>query len=214
MKCFVAFFLLLFSTLTVAGIYECKDKNGNVSYQDHSCEKGKNGAQINNPAINSAQVDSKENWTLINQTDQMTNKKQCVIESPSAYVGKQGSDFLFVSIRITATDSGEFVVGLYSSSPLSDDQRPPSFHNNIRGLGIKIDNNDFTEVDLPISSRVIGFNLEKSKQLISQMENGSNASIRVRFWPYDETFDGHKIALWDISRAIHELKSCKNIAPN
>lgn len=209
MRYLFLYILLFTSQYSFSAIYECKDSNGNTSYQDHSCKKNEKGSEIGPPSVNSPLVDAKENWTIIDQVDDMTNQRSCVIESPSAYLGRQGSDFLFATIRVTITNTDQFVVALYSSVPLSDDMKPPSFHNDIYGLGLKIDNNQFIEVDLKINSRVIGFNSEKSNKIVSEILKGNKASIRVRFWPYDETFDGRNISLWDFQRALDALKTCK-----
>lgn len=214
------FICLLFfiSTNSYSEIYECKDSKGSISYQDHSCDGKMKQSDMNvsqtteQSSISSEQVKTTENnkWEVFDQVDEMTNKKQCVIESPIAYVGVQGSDLLIVSIKITATDEGKFIAALYSKAISSDNA--PSFHNDIYGLGLKIDKNDFIEVDTKLGQHSIGFNFEKTAMIISEMAQGSSASFRVRFWPYDKTFDGHGIPLWDFNRALHNLKACKGIA--
>lgn len=218
MRYLFIFFLFFISTNSYAEIYECKDSKGSTSYQDHSCdgkikESGLDSAQTTEQSsISSGQVKTTENnkWEIFDQVDEMTNRKQCVIESPIAYVGVQGSDLLIVSIKITATDEGKFIAALYSKAISADNA--PSFHNDIYGLGIKIDKNNFIEADTKLGQHSIGFSFEKTEMIISEMTQGSSASFRVRFWPYDKTFDGHGIPLWDFNRALHSLKTCKGIA--
>lgn len=217
MKYFVACFIFLFSTYSLAGIYECKDSKGNISYQDHSCDKEEKQSRLDatqetdKTDTNQQPNGSAKNneWTVFDQVDEMTNRKQCVIESPAAYVGIQGSDVLFVSIKITSTDDGKFIAALYSKDLASDNG--PSFHNETHGLGIKIDKNNFIETDIKISQHAIGFSFENTKLLISEMERGNEASLRVRFWPYDKTFDGHGIPLLDFNRALQALKTCRGL---
>lgn len=209
--------LLFFSTSSFAGIYECMDAKGNVSYQDHSCERSEKESRLDaeppvehqTTALQPPKTIDTNKWEVFDQIDEMTNRKQCVIESPIAYVGVQGSDLLIVSIKITATDEGKFIAALYSKALSSGNA--PSFHNDIYGLGLKIDKNDFIEADMKLGQHSIGFNFEKTAAIISEMTQGGSASLRVRFWPYDTTYDGHGIPLWDFNRALHSLKACKGI---
>lgn len=207
MKLLYLIFLTLFFSAkpSLADVYQCEDKNGNITFQDRICAGKSKQSTLNLPT-----QDPKDKWELIDETDDMTNKKVCVISSPQTYVGKQGSDFLFSTIRITKSSSGNYIVGLYSHLAFDYDREPPPFHHNIQGVGIKIDQNSFITADTQASQRVIGFEVEKSKIIISELSNGNSASVRVRFWPYDYTLDGKNIQLWDFNRALQDLDSCSN----
>ena len=191
-----------------ANVFKCTNDDGSIVYQQVPCVGG-----TNEPLIRSrAPRETRQEWTLISQTDEMTDKQQCVIESPPSYAGQRGNDFLFVSIRVTTTEQGEHVVGIHGSAPLSRRDIPPSFHNNIQGLGIRVDREPFVTVDTKAGQRVLGFGLEKSGLLVSQLSKGSQAAVRVRFWPYDHTYDGTDIALLDFGRAMDALASCRGIS--
>lgn len=208
MKFLLLIILMLFSTPSVSALYKCKQDDGSISYQGNPCpEKAETLMKKERPKA-SANNSDYDKWELIEQIDEMTNNRICVIESGNSYVGKQGSEFLFVRVRITLTDSEQYIVGLYSSSPLSDRQYPPSFHNDIDGLGIKVDDNQFISVDRKASQRVLGFDVAKSKQIVSQLHSGNEVKLRVRFWPYDQTHDGGKISMRDFENAIKKLKEC------
>lgn len=208
MKLLVLMLFISFSAPSLSALYKCKKNDGSISYQATKCpEKAETLMKKELPKTSSASSDY-DKWGLIEQIDKMTNNRICVIESGNSYVGKQGSDFLFVRVRVTLTDSGKYVVGLYSSSPLSDRQYPPSFHNDISGLGIKIDGNQFILVDRKASQRVLGFDRAKSQQIVSQLHSGNEVKLRVRFWPYDQTHDGGKISMRNFENATVKLKEC------
>lgn len=186
-----------------AEMFKCTDASGHVTFSQTRCAEDA-------VKLDTAQKTStaRTEWTLIDQVDKMTGRRQCIIESPGSYVGKQGSDFLFVSIRVTLMDDSRPIVAFYSAAPLGDRVEPPSFHNDIHGLGIRIDDNPFVPVDRKAAQRVIGFEEASSERVVALLEAGSEARARVRFWPYDTLYDGSPIALSDFPRAMESLRRC------
>lgn len=207
---FLIFFTLI-SAQIKAQIYECKDSKGNVSFQDMACTTDKKQKKLE-PEVKAEEnyKIADEQWALSKSFDLMTEMTACVIQSPLSFVGSHNSDLLFVRVRVAITKEGYYVVGLYSDDPLAkEDTSIPLFHNNIDGVGIKVEPNGFIDADQRYGDRVIGFSLEKSSLIVNQLNSGKFINVRVRYWPYEKTYDGYAISLKGFNSALDDLKKCE-----
>jgi len=205
MKALYAAVFILLSQQTGAAVYKCTSESGAVSFQGMPCAKQEKAEEIK---VNVSSSNRIEEWELITRIDRIKKEKNCVIQSPTAYLGRQSGDFLFARVRTVLDADGKYVVGIYSDESFGKDGN--IFHNDISGLGIRVDDNDFVPVSVNANQHVLAFDHEASDALVHEFENGKKMSFRVRYWPYDETFDGVDVPLDTFPRALRQLKECES----
>lgn len=103
----------------------------------------------------------------------------------------------------------QYLVWLISNDTTLSRLGPASFHNDISGLGIRVDRHPFIAVDKKPAQRLLGFSESQSSLIVSQMKDGNSASIRVRYWPYDDTHDGRDISMRGFTHALGLLAECR-----
>lgn len=203
--------LIVVSLPTTASVYKCESPDGSLEYQGTPCDENEKTTIIEQQASQSVSA-SEGPWELISRIDPMTDKKACIIESPSNFLGEQGNDFLFARVRMKLTPSGNYIVGIYTENPLSTTNvNGASFHYDINGLGLRVDSNHFIPVASKASDYVLGFSPQDSDILASEFLNGRVIKLRVRYWPYDKTYDGRGISLSSYRQALQQLHICSNI---
>lgn len=212
------FFLVLVAiSSTAQAVYKCVGPDGRVTWQDTACPQGSEDASPQpetapevrpSTAPSRRRTEEPQRWTLFRQRDDMTDKTNCIAESPSALVGFRGSDIYFARVRVVVASKGQYIVALFSSGELGD---AAAFHNDINGLGMRIDDHPFVPVAVHPSSRVLAFSEEDSNRLVEWMEAGSQVRFRVRFWPWDETHDADNVTLDGFRNALTELRDCSGL---
>lgn len=198
--------LLFFSGGATAEIYKCT-KDGKTSFSDKPCT----GEQV----IITQQIEEKmppkpaesanSSWKFHRSTDEMTGKNICLAVSPNIIVGVEGRDILAATLRVTGSSLGP-IVGLKSERLFKE--HPKSFHNDIDGLGIKIGDNAFIPFDEKSGSSVLGFSSEKSRQIVEQLATGNTFRLRLRYWPYEKTYDSTPQENTSFAAVFEQVKEC------
>ena len=196
--------LLAISALPAwAQIYKCPDGKGGTVFRDRPCSDERTGSDV--PVV-PPRLSSSSGWHVRGGTDKLTDERSCILVSPEASLFTTHNQRAAVHIAVALTSIGEMVtlVSAQTSARLS-------FHNEIRGLGLRIDTHPFVPADVKGNQTVLVFLPERSHQIFTQLETGKTAQFRVRFWPYDETFDG-EIPLVGFAEGVEALKRCETAA--
>ena len=204
---FVIAMLSIIPLSVSAAVYKCERTDGTTSYQGMPCSTKEKS--IKTPIGNSSDKNKIDDlWELITNKDKMTDENTCIIQSPMFFVGSQGNDLIFSRLRITKDNNGNPIVGIYIDPVTGGELTTVSFHNDIHGLGARVDKNEFVEATLKATQNVLAFDLENSKKLIGQLKTGEYIATRLRFWPYDKTYDTTPQSLSDFNRAFRLLNDC------
>lgn len=170
-----------------------------MTYSDKPCSESAEKVETTDSGSG-----SDDSWTFINHTDEMTGEQSCFAKSPNFYLGRQGNDWLFASLRVGGTEEKPLVI-LRSES--SFDPKPTSIHNDIEGLGLKVDGR-FFEVSASSGSYIAGFNYKQSAKILEKLNNSSGFRARLRFWPYEQTYDSEKKGLQGFRSAFRKASRC------
>lgn len=196
-------FILLFPIVTDAAIYKC-DKNGKVEFSDSPCSA--NSEVIEQPKIQ--KISDDDSWDFVRSTDDMTGNVTCLALSPQIYVGSDNGDFYFATLRAGYLKDDP-IVAISSESGFGD--RPASFHNDISGLGLKVGDSEFFPVNSRPSSHVLGYSQSAAKEIIGALDTGAPFRVRLRYWPYERTFDSDPTGNNGFARAFRQLQACAGV---
>jgi hypothetical protein len=204
---FVLAILSIIPLTAGAAVYKCERPDGTMSYQGIPCATKEKS--IKTPIGNSTGKNKINNtWELITNKDKMTDENTCIIQSPLFFVGSQGNDLIFSRLRLTKDNNENPIVGIYIDPVTGTELSAVSFHNDIHGLGARVDKNEFVKATVKASQNVLAFDLESSEKLTEQLKTGDYIATRLRFWPYDKTYDTIPQSLSDFNRAFRLLNDC------
>lgn len=204
---FVLAILSIIPLTAGAAVYKCERPDGTMSYQGTPCATKEKS--IKTPIGNSTGKNKINNtWELITNKDKMTDENTCIIQSPLFFVGSQGNDLIFSRLRLTKDNNENPIVGIYIDPVTGTELSAVSFHNDIHGLGARVDKNEFVKATVKASQNVLAFDLESSEKLTEQLKTGDYIATRLRFWPYDKTYDTIPQSLSDFNRAFRLLSDC------
>lgn len=181
-------------------INKCTGADGKVVYQDAACgTKSKTIAQVKTWDNNTNS--SRDGWEFSRQKDDMTGAVTCFAVSPSTFVGTQRK-YTDIHLQIAlARDFKRLTVRLNSSD--SD-----LFHNDLSGMGIKIDGNVFMAITRKIGQHAVGFTPADELQIFDQLQSARQVKARVRFWPWDSLHDSAALSLQNFGQAFSQAQEC------
>jgi hypothetical protein len=193
--------VVFWSSLVHAEVYKCPDGKGGSVFRDAPCSAG-----MEEPVVRTPQSPRRVRgvWAMRGGHDKLTDEQSCSLFSPQSYVVTTHREIASVHIALGMTTDHMLLVTLVSASAGS--QR--SFHNDIHGLGLRVDEHPFMPVDVKGNAAVLAFLPERSQQLLPQLQTGTLAKFRVRFWPYEQTFDG-EISLEGFAEGYEALQRCE-----
>ena len=200
----IAIALLTLASNTWAGsYYSCTDANGKKSFQAMPCD----GMSVDTGAVEIQESNKSGNrtnvlrWAFKQSTDSMTGIESCSA-SMRFYVGMIRNDFVFARMALIKFEGQIYLA-------VATEQQHPLVHNNISGLGIKVGENNFQEFNLKIGQNNLGYDPSISNLIISQLSASTEAQVRLRFWPYDQTYDTPVIKYSDLNSALAKLEACE-----
>jgi hypothetical protein len=179
--------------------------NGQTIYQDAPCP-GKAGAAApvkiwSNTPGERATSSGNERWAFQRNADDMTGKVSCLASSPTV-LGKWRGDMdsiTLVRLAVSADQGGE-IIGVVSTRD--------SFHNDLQGMGVKVDGGPFVPLVIKGSSKVVTFGPAEQKQMVQALASGKDVRLRLRFWPYDELHDTLPITTAGYTQALAQARRC------
>lgn len=177
---------------------KCTDTAGKVSYQRGSCPPGNKIEIVRNDALPSQK---REEWTFLRSVDSMTNAVSCVAHSPDFYIPAK-REYVTARLAVLIDNSGAPIVMLHTKDNNS------VFHHNIGGTGLKIGQREMAPFGSRPTQTVLALPKGLDGPAVDMMHISDVARARVRFWPWDETFDSHKISLQNFKQAVALAKNC------
>jgi hypothetical protein len=176
-------------------VNKCTSSDGKIVFQDAPCQSSTKSETLKIGAKAGG-----ESWQFARNKDDMTGLITCFAVSPSVYALRlKGSPIAKIQIAMRND-----IVSLSIQSPISTS----AFHNDISGMGIKIDGNDFVEINRKSSSTAVGFQPDSQALLIDQMKLGQSIKMRLKFWPWDELGDTEYLSLTGFKQALALAQEC------
>ena len=181
-------------------INKCTGPDGRVAFQDAACDTQSKAIEQVKTWDNNVNS-SRDGWEFSRQKDDMTGAVTCFAVSPSAFVGTQRK-YTDIHLQIAlARDLKRLTVRL---SPSDSDL----FHNDLSGMGIKIDGNAFVAITRKIGQHSVGFIPADELQLFDQLQSARQIKARVRFWPWDSLHDSAALSLKNFRQAFAQAQEC------
>lgn len=190
---------------------KCVGKNGEVIFSSRSCEAEGGtwtGPERAAPSASSEtrtsaapDTNAKDQWTFARHSDDMTGKSACMAISPKIFVGSRGNTFYFITLRVGRSPAGP-IVAIKSERGFADS--PESFHVEVAGLGVKVGSGEFLPVTARVGSDILGFTGPVAEEIVGQLSAAKTFRARVRFWPYEQTYDSEPVTT-DGFGVAHEL---------
>lgn len=194
---------LALSASAQAAIYKCEE-GGQTVFSDKPCSQ--TAEKLDVGSKKATREREKAGWEVQRIEDDMTETTTCVAMSPKMYLGANGSNILFATLRVTTSGKG-FVAGVRSEG--IGGVRAPSIHNNIDGLGLKVGDFQFREFQLRHGSHLVGFDPNVAGQIVEELGQANYFKARLRYWPYDETYDSGEMTTRGFAEALAEMQACE-----
>ncbi len=182
-------------------VNKCTGPDGRVVFQDAPCAAtAKKSETVKTWDSNLSGRSTRGTWEFRRTKDDMTGRTGCLVISPVTTPEPKG-DFKFipVNLAISVAPTGT-VFGVRTSTDKD------LFHNDINGMGVKLDNLDFVALDIKGGQHVMGSS--KGPQLIESLSSARTVRLRLRFWPYDTLYDTMAIDTAGFAQAFAQAKSC------
>lgn len=184
-------------------VNKCTGADGKVVYQDAACSvAAKTVAQVKtwDSTGNTSQA-----WRFSRNKDSMTGREVCFAVSPFIYTGDRGVSGGLVTVWIQVAIGTDAAVAL---TVRTSEASSKLFHNDISGMGIKVDEKEFTPFTQKVNAHVVSFSDAATFALLAQMETGSQIRMRLRFWPYDQLHDTPPTSMVGFKPALAQAKAC------
>ena len=187
-------------------INKCTLADSKVVYQDAACDtKSKTIEQVKTWDSTGKTGTTAEVWQYSRQKDSMTGREICFAISPSVLTGYRGvnSGFAHVWVQIAMNAAGLVALTVRTSEASND-----LFHNDISGMGVKVDEKEFMPFSRKVTAHALGFSDTSTGALLSQLEGGNHIRMRLGFWPYEKLHDAPPISLIGFKPALAQAKEC------
>jgi hypothetical protein len=194
--CFLLCSLFLATNATAADLFTCPDGRGGIFLQDQPCP--------GSPTLSSP-VPPANTWEMLTKTDALTDRFSCGLYSVAKLMTVHRLHRVAtIRIMVAMTPTMGPLVALLST-PV---EGGVPFHTDIHGLGMRVDTAPFAPITLPGNKTILAFAPEQSQALLTALQTGIEAKIRVRFWPYDFTYD-EVIPVTGFAEGFAALKRCE-----
>lgn len=180
-------------------LVKCTSPSGKITYQQGSCPNDTKIEVMKNITQNSGSITS-EAWRFTRNTDSMTGAVTCTARSPEILVGTK-REYIYLQLVVVATTSEPLVM-------LTSGKSAAIFHHKIHGTGIKVGESAL----LPFASRPTQSTLimptGTGGPIVESMHQYPTARVRVRIWPWDETYDSVSVSMQGFKQAFALAKQC------
>lgn len=202
--------LCLISVQASGAIYRC-EQGGKTVFSDRPC--GDEAVDITSSVASRASVKGNPTtlkWQFYKHQDEMTGENTCLITTKAFTVDLQRG-------RLSEIKTGDLRIGMTRGLTAPNvvirsgdffDHRAHSFHNDISGLGIRVGDGEFFPVEKKAGNYLLAFGDSASGQIVEQLKSGAPFRVRVRFWPYETTFDSNPIAPDGFDDSYKQLVEC------
>ena len=178
-------------------INKCTGADGKVVFQDGACP---NTSKADEVKIFNKISGAQGSWRFLKQNDNMTGAVTCFAFAPEAGIGSL-KDYPYVRLHIAMRgDVVSLVLRTGSDTEL--------FHNDIDGMGVKVDSNNFVGVNNKVNANAVAFDAAARATLVEQFSSGKAFRIRARFWPRNALGDTDSISLTGFKQAYAQAAQC------
>lgn len=196
--------LLAIAAAPAWAINKCTGPDGSVAFQDAPCAAtAKKSESVKTWDSNLSGRSTPGTWEFRRTKDDMTGRTGCLVISPVTTPEPKG-DFKFIPVNLAISVAASGTVFGVRTSTDKD-----LFHNDIYGMGVKLDNLDFVALDVKAGQHVMGSS--KGQQLIESLPSARTIRLRLRFWPYDTLYDTMAIDAGGFAQAFAQAKSCAGL---
>ena len=194
--------LVWLATSPAWAVNKCTGPDGKVAYQDAPCANTSQATTIKLP--DSSNV-SGAGWVFSRQKDEMDGRVVCFAASPTIYTGYRSgrSNLVYVNLQIAMSKAYPLLLTIRTSTASSD-----LFHNDIGGMGIKVDGNEFVRITEKFNANAVGFTDDVALNVVQQLTDGKTLKMRLRFWPYQQLHDTDPISLGNFKQAWASAHAC------
>lgn len=177
---------------------KCTSPDGKVTYQRGSCPPG------NAISVERFDTPSETNglgWTFSRVTDPMTNEVTCNAQSAEFFIpAKRSYERAQLIVMMTKAAEPLILVSTLKAGTI--------FHHDIRQTGLKVGDAGMLFFGSRPTQTLLAMPIGTGIPITDSMQRYQSARIRVRFWPWDETFDSAAIPLQGFKRAFALAKQC------
>lgn len=206
MKSTVAIVLLMVFAAPVWAVNKCTGPDGKVVFQDAPCGVSSQKAETVKTWDNNLAGRARQGrWEFRRSVDDMTGKTGCLVISPVTSPEPKGRDYKFMPVHlviVVSASGSTFGVRTSTDKDL--------FHNDIDGMGVKLDNLPFVPLDVKPGQHVVGSS--QGAQIVEALPKAKNLRLRLRFWPYDTLHDTMVIDTGGFGVAFGLAKQCAGAA--
>lgn len=183
-------------------INKCTAPDGKVVYQEIPCEAKSQAAEVK---VFSDKSGSGQGWKFSRQKDDMDGQVVCFASSPTIYTGYRGvhSKMIPVHVQVAMSKAYPLLLSIRTSAAGSD-----LFHNDLLGMGVKVDSNEFVPITQKFNANAIGFPDEVMLNVMQQLVEGRELRLRLRFWPYQQLHDTDPVPLGSFKQAWALAREC------
>ena len=182
--------------------YKCTGAGGRVTYSDVPCPSTQKKEEVKMWDSNLGGRAQARGWEFRRGKDDMTGKTSCLIISPvTTPEPKKGGDFKFAPVHLVVVVSGADATFAVRTSTDKD-----LFHNDLSGMGVKLDNMDFMPLDVKGGQHVVGSSA--GAKILEALPKAKSVRLRVRFWPHDALHDTMPISTAGYAAARERGAQC------
>lgn len=195
--------LILSTPLAAQPIYKCVAQNGTTIFSKEPC--GPDAKPVDVPMPHS---ESATQWTFVKFVDDMTNNTVCAADSPSAYLGNDGST-IFHLAKLRVLDIGGTFGVTIEASELSTNAHQQSLHNDLSNTGVKV-GDKFFPTSRKLNDKMAIVSEGDAGEMVELLEQGQSFRIRLRYWPYDTVFDNKvAVAQSGLGKVLDQVRDCR-----
>lgn len=188
-------------------INKCTSPNGSVTFQDAPCNaisQKSEPVRVQGERVGRTDVleTSKDTWKFVRSVDDMTGKRSCLVGSPEASAMRVlDGRITFFHVRIVIAVAKD--ASLLGVRTISDGD---SFHNELSGSGVKLDNSDFMPLDLPVGRNTVVSS--KNSEMLTALSTAKSMRLRLKMWPYETLLDTSPITTLGYAAAMRLANAC------
>jgi hypothetical protein len=190
--------LLAGATLAAAGGVICRDSRGKVTLQDTPCQETQTTAfQVPTPA----HAAPRSPWSAGLYVNTLTDKETCGL-----WHAGEGLEYRFGSVTqlyvkvVAGEKPGQDIVLLTTDDSL--------FDHALADTAIRIDKRPAVAASMRVNQKAISFDPATSAQLLTQMQTGQKAHVRVRLFPDQTQPHDVFVPLVGFAEAYQQFQQC------
>lgn len=196
----------LLTSMSVAAVNKCTGPDGAVSFQDAPCSAATKKAEtVKTWDSNLTGRSRGAGWEFRRSADEMTGRAGCLVLSPVTSPEPKGGESKFIPVHLVLSVSASEVTFAVRTST-----DKVLFHNDVDGMGVKLDNLAFVPLDIKGGQHVVGSSM--GRQIVDALPGARTARLRLRFWPYDSLLDTMPIATAGFQVAFAQAKQCAGVS--